>query len=102
MHLTFLTRLTGRKRPNDLHVKILARSVLVIHACVMNNWHMLYLRLKICSIQHTRKRWVLYPWGRANGTDLSCDFKKLKNSVVENIPTGSHIQYFGLDKKDVA
>ena len=34
----------------------------------------------------------MYPWGRANGIDPSCDFKKLKNFVVENIPTGSHIQ----------
>ena len=49
-------------------------------------------RLKTCSIQHIRKKWVLYHWEHANGTDPSCDFKKLKNSVVENIPTGSHIQ----------
>jgi len=49
-------------------------------------------RLKTCSIQHIRKKWVLYHWEHANGTDHSCDFKKQKNSVVENIPTGSHIQ----------
>ena len=99
----------------------MVQSAHEIHACVMNNWHMPFLRLlwkfftyqnlgfiayahklcgtvhnrirlKICSIQHTRKKWVLFLWEHANGIDPSCDFKKLKNSVVENIRTDSHIQ----------